>query len=71
MADKLIEAEREFPDIWLREAIKLAVENNARSWSYVDAILKRWKREGKDSQHGKGRSDTEKTRQKYLEYLDS
>ena len=71
MADKLLEAEKEFPDFWLREAIRLAVENNARSWSYVDAILKRWKREGKDSQYGKGKSDTEKTRRKYLEYLDS
>jgi DnaD/phage-associated family protein len=71
MADKLLEAEKGFPDFWLREAIRLAVENNARSWSYVDAILKRWKREGKDSQYGKGKSDTEKTRRKYLEYLDS
>jgi DnaD/phage-associated family protein len=71
MADKLLEAEDEFPDMWLREAIRLAVENNARSWSYVDAILKRWQREGKDSQYGKGRPDTEKTRRKYLEYLDS
>ena len=71
MADKLLEAEKEFPDFWLREAIRLAVENNARSWSYVDAILKRWKREGKDSKYGKGKSDTEKTRRKYLEYLDS
>ena len=71
IADKLLEAEDEFPDLWLREAIGLAVENNVRSWSYVDAILKRWQREGKDSQHGKGRQDTEKTRRKYLEYLDS
>ena len=71
MADKLLQAEKDFPDFWLREAIRLAVENNARSWSYVDAILKRWKREGKDSQYGKGKSDTEKTRRKYLEYLDS
>ena len=71
MADKLLQAEKDFPDFWLREAIRLAVENNARSWSYVDAILNRWKREGKDSQYGKGKSDTEKTRRKYLEYLDS
>ncbi|MDP6793572.1 MAG: DnaD domain protein [Anaerolineales bacterium] len=70
IADELLDAERNFPANWLKEAVRTAVENNARSWRYVLAILERWKREGKDD-HGKGRADTEKTRRRYLDYLES
>jgi len=68
IADELRDAERNFPANWLKEAMRMAVENNARSWRYVLAILERWQREGKDD-HGKGRADTEKTRRRYLDYL--
>ncbi len=71
IAEQLIDAEKEFSTQWIKEAIKLAAENNARSWSYIDAILKRWQREGKGQKDGKSRRDTEKTRKKYLEYLDN
>lgn len=70
MADSLRDAERNFPAEWVKEAIRMAVENNARSWRYVLAILDRWEREGKDD-HGKGRADTEKHRRRYLDYLES
>jgi DnaD/phage-associated family protein len=70
IADELRDAERNFPADWLKEAIRMAVENNARSWRYVLAILERWQREGKDD-HGKGRADSEKTRRRYLDYLES
>ena len=70
MADELRDAERNFPAEWVKEAIRMAVENNARSWRYVLAILERWEREGKDD-HGKGRADTEKTRRRYLDYLEN
>ncbi len=32
---------------WVQDAIREAVENNVRKWTYVDAILKRWKKDGK------------------------
>ncbi|HNA54108.1 MAG TPA: DnaD domain protein, partial [Anaerolineales bacterium] len=32
---------------WIAEAIGLAVENNKRNWKYIEAILKRWKEEGR------------------------
>jgi DnaD/phage-associated family protein len=70
IVDELRDAERNFPADWLKEAIRMAVENNARSWRYVLAVLERWQRKGKDD-HGKGRADTEKTRRRYLDYLDS
>jgi DnaD/phage-associated family protein len=65
LAEKLKAAEAEFPHEWLEEAIRIAVENNARAWSYVEAILSRWQKEGKDERRTQG--DTEKDRRKYVE----
>jgi len=46
VADELREAEELYPQEWLRPAFEEAAANNARSWNYVAAILKRWKRDG-------------------------
>ena len=46
LADSLKDAEDEYPAEKIEEAILLAVKANARKWSYVEAILKRWKEEG-------------------------
>ena len=35
------------PSGWVEDAIREAAGNNARSWNYVAAILKRWKSEGR------------------------
>ena len=71
LADALKEAEREYPLEWLEDAIRIAVENNARAWSYVEAILTRWRKEGRDERRAEG--DSEKERRKYYEtkYSDS
>ncbi|NSW51992.1 MAG: DnaD domain protein [Anaerolineae bacterium] len=37
----------DYPLTWIEEAIHIAVQNNARSWRYIDAILQSWKKEGK------------------------
>lgn len=47
IADELRAAEKLYPEVWLRDAIKRAVEQNARKWSYIQAILERWATEGK------------------------
>lgn len=47
LAEKLKDAEAEYPPDWIREAMEEAVKNNVRRWSYVSAILERWRREGK------------------------
>ncbi|MEX2144050.1 MAG: DnaD domain protein [Anaerolineales bacterium] len=65
LAEKLKAAEADYPHIWLEEAIRIAVENNARAWSYVEAILSRWQKEGRDERRTQG--DTEKDRRKYVE----
>ena len=39
IAEHLREAEATFPAAWIEEAIGIAVENNVRKWSYIQAIL--------------------------------
>ena len=50
IADALKDAEELYSDEWIAEVIEIAVKNNKRNWKYCEAILKRWKEEGK---HGK------------------
>jgi DNA replication protein len=47
LSDILRDAEKTYPDAWIGEAMKIAIENNKRSWKYIEAILKRWTLEGK------------------------
>lgn len=47
IADTLKDAEQTYSPEWLAEAIEVAVKQNARKWNYVDAILRRWKEEGR------------------------
>ena len=65
IADKLKDAEEAYSEEWMAEAIQLAVENNARKWNYIEAILKRWKEEGRAEKQD--RRDLEKDRRKYIE----
>ena len=39
-------AEKEYPSLWFPVAFREAADHNARSWKYVEAILKRWKVDG-------------------------
>jgi DnaD/phage-associated family protein len=66
IADALKEAEAEYPALWIQDAFRIAVENNARSWRYAQAILERWQEKGRDEQED--RRDTEKARRKYAEW---
>ena len=47
VADELRAAEDEYPAGWVESAIREAVAGNVRSWRYIEAILERWKREGR------------------------
>lgn len=49
IADVLRDCEKDYPYEWIRDAVQEAVMNNARSWRYVESILKNWKENG---QHG-------------------
>lgn len=47
VADELRAAEEEYPSGWIEDAIHEGVAANVRSWRYVEAVLERWKREGR------------------------
>jgi DnaD/phage-associated family protein len=68
IAESLREAEETYPYQWIEDAVRAAVENNKRSWRYVEAILRRWQEKGRDER--KDRRDTEKDRRRYAEWED-
>lgn len=70
IADALKDAEDTYSAEWVAETIELAVKHNKRSWKYCEAILKRWKEEGRGEKQD--RRDTEEDRDKYTkgEYAD-
>ncbi|HEX9976521.1 MAG TPA: DnaD domain protein [Dehalococcoidales bacterium] len=59
IADELREAEKLYPEDWIRDAIKEAVNQNKRKWNYVSYLLERWAAEGKSD--GTYRRDIKKT----------
>ncbi len=58
IAEELREAEKLYPETWIKDAIKEAVNQNKRKWSYISAILERWSTEGRSD--GTYRRDAEK-----------
>ncbi|MBI2888130.1 MAG: DnaD domain protein [Chloroflexi bacterium] len=67
MAERLQQAEQEYPAQWIQEAFQIASERNQRHWRYIEAILQRWKTEGKDDGKRGGHPQKESTYQeKYL-----
>jgi DnaD/phage-associated family protein len=70
IADALKDAEETYSAEWISETIELAVKHNKRSWKYCEAILKRWKEEGRGEKQD--RRDSEEDRDKYTkgEYAD-
>jgi DnaD/phage-associated family protein len=53
LGDMLRDAEATYPPEWIADAMKIAVENNKRSWRYVEAILKGWATEGRYNRSSK------------------
>ncbi|MFH1486276.1 MAG: DnaD domain protein [Chloroflexota bacterium] len=53
IADELQEAERLYPEAWIEEAFREAVERNKRNWRYIARILERWATEGRNGEPGR------------------
>ncbi|GAP08434.1 MAG TPA: DnaD domain protein [Anaerolinea thermolimosa] len=64
IGEVLQEAEQTYPQAWIEEAFKIAVEKNVRRWKYIEAILKSWQEEGRDETN---RRDSAKDRRRYVE----
>ncbi|MEK7354323.1 MAG: DnaD domain protein, partial [Chloroflexota bacterium] len=58
IADELREAEKLYPEKWIRDAIKEAVSLNKRSWRYIERILENWSSEGRSDGTHRGDSKT-------------
>ena len=59
VAEELKEAEKLYPEAWIKDAFREAVSLNKRSWRYIARILERWSTEGRSN--GTYRRDSEKT----------
>ena len=59
IAEELREAEKLYPETWIKDAIKEAVNQNKRKWGYISAILESWSSEGKSN--GTYQRDSKKT----------
>jgi len=59
IAEELKEAERLYPEEWIRQAFKEAVMLNKRSWRYISRILEHWASEGKEG--GKNRRSSKQS----------
>lgn len=68
IAEALREAETEYPDDWVQDAFRIAVENNKRNWRYIQAILRSWQEKGRHERKQQDRRDTEKDRRRYTEW---
>lgn len=64
IADTLRDAENTYSAEWIQDAMIAAVKNNVRRWKYVEAILVRWKEEGRNE---KDRGDHREDRKKFIE----
>ena len=47
IADALKDAEKVYLPEWIADAIEQSVKLNKRNWKYIEAILRRWKEEGR------------------------
>jgi DnaD/phage-associated family protein len=59
IAEELREAEKLYPETWIKDAINEAIALNKRNWRYIERILERWSAEGKSD--GTYKRDFEKT----------
>jgi DnaD/phage-associated family protein len=60
IAEKLKEAQENYPYTWIAEAFTESINNNKRNWSYISTILNRWETEGKNN--GKPSRNIKKTK---------
>ena len=73
--DELKDMQNDYSLIWIEESIHIAVKENKRSLRYIAAILKRWKKEGKDSGEFTGKLPKKDGKRyvtgKYADFIDN
>jgi len=48
VAELIRDAVAEYPEEWIRDAMGVSAAANRRNWRFVERVLERWAREGKD-----------------------
>ena len=66
IAEELLEAEKSYPPNWINDAIKEAVNQNVRKWSYISAILEHWTSEGRSDGTHRGYFAKKEDPDKYI-----
>lgn len=64
LREMLKDAEDVYPAAWIEAAFQEAITHNARSWAYIQAILERWSREGRE--RGTDAKHPQSDEQKYI-----
>ncbi len=53
IAEAIKDAESSYPRYWIEDALRYAVERNARNWRYIAKVLEAWRQEGRSREnHG-------------------
>lgn len=52
IADAIKDAQGDYSDNWICDAIKEAAKQNKRTWKYIAGILRNWKRDGRGPREG-------------------
>jgi len=67
LADELKDAELTYPQEWIEDAFKIAVENNVRKWSYIRAVLERMATEGRHNGTAKRQTQADTPKRWYTD----
>jgi DNA replication protein len=66
IAEELKDAKNHYPEEWIQDAIKEAVNLNKRNWRYIARILEKWSTEGKESGTHRGNLKKDTDPDKYI-----
>ena len=72
IAEAIRDAERAYPREWIEDAMRYAVQRNARSWRYVHKMLENWQQEGRSREADPGGSQKRQYQKgKWKDFIDS
>ncbi len=73
IAEALKEAEQAYPRAWIEEALRYAVERNARNWRYISKVLDSWQQEGRSHETSERHHERQRkyTTGKWKDYIQS
>ncbi len=72
IAEAIREAESAYPREWIEEAMRFAVQRQARSWRYIQKVLENWQLEGRSHEANSGGPQKRQHKKgKWKDFIDS